>query len=161
MIERIHQKQQERMWLMKTKTAKIVCTLAVCVLVAGTVSARSHHHHRGSKDLHRAAAIVDIVTNSLVSLSVLSGNTPVVAPAPVVVTPTPVVAPAPVVVAPTPVVAPAPVVVAPAPVYVAPPPPPRPVYVAPPRRYYRPAPPPPRHHHAPAHRGGGHKGGRR
>ena len=138
------------MWLMKTKTAKIVCTLAVCVLVAGTVSARSHHHHRGSKDLHRAAAIVDIVTNSLVSLSVLSGNTPVVAPAP-----------APVVVAPTPVVAPAPVVVAPAPVYVAPPPPPRPVYVAPPRRYYRPAPPPPRHHHAPAHRGGGHKGGRR
>ena len=136
------------MWLMKTKTAKIVCTLAVCVLVAGTVSARSHHHHRGSKDLHRAAAIVDIVTNSLVSLSVLSGNTPVVAPAPVVV-------------APTPVVAPAPVVVAPAPVYVAPPPPPRPVYVAPPRRYYRPAPPPPRHHHAPAHRGGGHKGGRR
>ena len=138
------------MWLMKTKTAKIVCTLAVCVLVAGTVSARSHHHHRGSKDLHRAAAIVDIVTNSLVSLSVLSGNTPVVAPAP-----------APVVVAPTPVVAPAPVVVAPAPVYVAPPPPPRPVYVAPPRRYYRPAPPPPRHHHAPAHRGGGHRGGRR
>ena len=135
---------------MKTKTAKIVCTLAVCVLVAGTVSARSHHHHRGSKDLHRAAAIVDIVTNSLVSLSVLSGNTPVVAPAP-----------APVVVAPTPVVAPAPVVVAPAPVYVAPPPPPRPVYVAPPRRYYRPAPPPPRHHHAPAHRGGGHRGGRR
>ena len=120
---------------MKTKTAKIVCTLAVCVLVAGTVSARSHHHHRGSKDLHRAAAIVDIVTNSLVSLSVLSGNTPVVAPAPVVV--------------------------APAPVYVAPPPPPRPVYVAPPRRYYRPAPPPPRHHHAPAHRGGGHRGGRR
>ena len=135
---------------MKTKTAKIVCTLAVCVLVAGTVSARSHHHHRGSKDLHRAAAIVDIVTNSLVSLSILSGNTPVVAPAP-----------APVVVAPTPVVAPAPVVVAPAPVYVAPPPPPRPVYVAPPRRYYRPAPPPPRHHRAPAHRGGGHRGGRR
>ncbi|MBR4076889.1 MAG: hypothetical protein IKK25_08535, partial [Lentisphaeria bacterium] len=107
---------------MKTKTAKIVCTLAVCVLVAGTVSARSHHHHRGSKDLHRAAAIVDIVTNSLVSLSVLSGHTPVVAPAPapVVVAPTPVAAPAPVVVAPTPVVAPAPVVVAPAPVYVAP-----------------------------------------
>ena len=140
------------MWLMKTKTAKIVCTLAVCVLVAGTVSARSHHHHRGSKDLHRAAAIVDIVTNSLVSLSVLSGNTPVVAPAPVVTTP----------VVTTPVVTtPAPVVVAPAPVYVAPPPPPRPVYVAPPRRYYRPAPPPPRHHHAPAHRGGGHRGGRR
>ena len=136
------------MWLMKTKTAKIVCTLAVCVLVAGTVSARSHHHHHGSKDLHRAAAIVDIVTNSLVSLSVLSGNTPVVAPAP-----------APVVVAPTPVVAPAPVYVAPAPVYVAPPPPPRPVYVAPPRRYHRPAPPP--RHHAPAHRGGGHRGGRR
>ena len=148
------------MWLMKTKTAKIVCTLAVCVLVAGTVSARSHHHHRGSKDLHRAAAIVDIVTNSLVSLSVLSGNTPVVAPAPVVTTPvvtTPVVT-TPVVTTPV-VTTPAPVVVAPAPGYVAPPPPPRPVYVAPPRRYYRPAPPP--RHHAPAHRGGGHRGGRR
>ena len=128
---------------MKTKTVKIVCTLAVCVLVAGTVSARPHHHH-GSKDLHRAAAIVDIVTNSLVGLSILSGNTPVVT--------TPVVT--------TPVVTPAPVYVAPTPVYVAPPPPPRPIYVAPPRRYYRPA-PPPRHHRAPAHRGGGHKGGRR
>ena len=124
---------------MKTKTVKIVCTLAVCVLVAGTVSARSHHHHHGSKDLHRAAAIVDIVTNSLIGLSVLSGNSPVVT-TPVVTTP-------------------APVYVAPAPVYVAPPPPPRPVYVAPPRRYYRPAPPP--RHHAPAHRGGGHRGGRR
>lgn len=129
---------------MKTKTVKIVCTLAVCVLVAGTVSARPHHHH-GSKDLHRAAAIVDIVTNSLVGLSILSGNTPVVT--------TPVVT--------TPVVTPAPVYVAPTPVYVAPPPPPRPIYVAPPRRYYRPAPPPQRHHRAPAHRGGGHKGGRR
>ena len=133
---------------MKTKTVKIVCTLAVCVLVAGTVSARPHHHH-GSKDLHRAAAIVDIVTNSLVGLSILSGNTPVVT-TPVVTTP----------VVTTPVVTPAPVYVAPTPVYVAPPPPPRPIYVAPPRRYYRPA-PPPRHHRAPAHRGGGHKGGRR
>ena len=122
---------------MKTKTVKIICTLAVCVLVAGTVSARPHHHH-GSKDLHRAAAIVDIVTNSLIGLSILSGNAPVVT-TPVVTTP----------------------VVAPAPVYVAPPPPPRPVYVAPPRRYHRPAPPPPRHHRAPAHRGGGHRGGRR
>ncbi len=117
---------------MKKKTVKIICTLAVCVLVAGTVSARPHHHGGGGKDLHRAAAIVDIVTNSLIGLSILSGN------APVVTTP----------------------VVTPVPVYVAPPPPPRPVYVAPPRRYHRPAPPPPRHR-APAHRGGGHRGGRR
>ncbi|MBR4884592.1 MAG: hypothetical protein IKZ33_04685, partial [Lentisphaeria bacterium] len=94
---------------MKTKTAKLVCTLAVCVLVAGTVSARPHHHHHGggSKDLYRAAAIVDIVANSLVGLSVLAGK-------PVVATPA-VAAPAPVVVAPQPVVAPAP-----APVVVAP-----------------------------------------
>lgn len=132
---------------MKTKTVKVVCTLAVCVLVAGGLSARPHHHHRGN-DLHKAAAIVDIVTNSLVGLSILSGNTPaVVTPAPVVVTP-----PAPVVVTPPP-----PVYVTPAPtVYVAPPPPPRPVYVVPPARRYI-APPPRAPRRAPAH----HRGGRR
>lgn len=140
---------------MKSKTLKLVCTLAVCVLVAGTMNARPHHHRGGgSKDLYRAAAIVDIVANSLVGLSVLAGKAPVVA------APAPVVTPAPVVVAPTPVVAPAPVVVAPAPapIYVAPPPPPRPIYVTP--RHYRPAPPPPPRH-APRHHGGGHRGGRR
>ena len=75
-----------------------------------------------SRDLHKAAAIVDIVVNGLTGLSILGGNAPVY-------------------------VEPAPVLVAPAPVVVAPPrrvhvaPPPRRVHVAPPRRV-RVAPPP-------------------
>lgn len=119
---------------MKKKMIKIVCALSLCIFVAGAVSARPHHHHGGGRDLHRAAAIVDIVTNSLIGLNVLSGNAPVY------------------------VVPPAPV-----PVYVPPPPPPPPpVIVIPPRRHYRPAPPPRRHYkpappprrHAPPRRGG-------
>lgn len=84
------------------------------LFAATEASAHGHHHHHGSKDLHRAAAIVDIVVNGLTGLSILNGNAPVV-------------------------VQPAPTVVTPAPVYVAPS---RPVYVAPPRSVYRrPAPP--------------------
>lgn len=98
------------------------------LFTATEASARGHHHHHGSKDLHRAAAIVDIVTNCL---SILGGNAPVVVqPAPTVVTPAPAyVAP------------PSPVYVAPSrPVYVAPS---RPVYVGPSRPVYvRPAPSP-------------------
>ena len=62
------------------------------LFTATEASARGHHHHHhGSKDLHRAAAIVDIVVNGLTGLSILNGNAPVVVqPAPTVVTPAPV-----------------------------------------------------------------------
>ena len=98
------------------KTVKILAC-AAALLAASEASAHGHHHHHGSKDLHRAAAIVDIVVNGLTGLSILNGNAPVV-------------------------VQPAPTVVTPAPVYVVPPRPVRPVYrrPAPPRRVT----PPPR-----------------
>ena len=120
---------------MKTRTTKLICTLALCVLTLGALSARHHHGpSKGERNLRRAADIVSIVTNSLVGLSVLSGNTP--APA--------------VVVAPPPPPPPRPVIVTP------PPPPPRPVIVTPPPplpRHYRPAPPPRRHAPPPPRRG--------
>ena len=83
---------------MKNKTKNILMALAVigAVFTATEASARGrYHHHHGSKDLYRAAAIVDIVANSLTGLSILSGK------APVVVAPAPVVTPAPVYVAPS------------------------------------------------------------
>lgn len=117
---------------MKNSILKTVLTCCICVLFICAVNAHGHHRGGGSKDLYRAAAIVDIVTNSLIGLSVLSGNTPVIAPpAPVYTAPYP---------APVVVPAPAPVYTAPYPAYT------RPVYVAPPRIYRRPPPPPPRHH---------------
>ena len=118
---------------MKTRTTKLICTLALCVLTLGALSARHHHGpSKGERNLRRAADIVSIVTNSLVGLSVLSGNTP--APAVVVAPPPP----------------------PPRPVIVTPPPPPRPVIVTPPPpppRHYRPAPPPRRHAPPPPRRG--------
>lgn len=124
---------------MKNSILKTVLTCCICVLFICAVNAHGHHRGGGSKDLYRAAAIVDIVANSLVGLSILSGNTSAVVPAAVV--PAPVVVPTP---APVVVPTPAPIYTAPYPVY-------RPVYVAPPRIYRRPPPPPPRHH-------GGHHG---
>lgn len=127
---------------MKKSILKTFLTCCICVLFICAVNAHGHHRGGGSKDLYRAAAIVDIITNSLVGLSVLSGNTPVVVPTtPVYTAPAPVVVPAP-----------APVYTAPYPVYT------RPVYVAPPRIYHRPPPPPPRHH---GRHHGGHHGKRR
>lgn len=124
---------------MKRILLKTVLICCIGIFFIGNMNARPHHHH-GSKDLYKAAAIVDIVANSLIGLSVLSGNTSVIT-TPTYVTPT-YVTPTPVYVAPTPVY------VNPRPVYVNP----RPVYVAPPSRiYHRPAPPPRRHHHG--HRG--------
>lgn len=94
------------------------------LFTATEASARGHHGHHGSRDLHKAAAIVDIVVNGLTGLSILNGNAPVVVqPAPTVVTPAPVY------------VAPPPVVVAPSrPVYRRPAPPPRRVRTTPPPR---------------------------
>lgn len=127
---------------MKNSIFKTFLTCCICVLFIFAVNAQRHHRGGSSKDLYRAAAIVNIITNSLVGLSILSGNTPVVVPAtPVYTAPAPVVVPA------------TPVYTAPYPAYT------RPVYITPaPRIYRRPPPPPPRHHRR---HHGGHHGKRR
>ena len=89
--ERLTLKRREKM----KKSWKNTLMTFACIgalFTATEASARGHHHHHhGSKDLHRAAAIVDIVVNGLTGLSILNGNAPVVVqPAPTVVTPAPV-----------------------------------------------------------------------
>lgn len=131
---------------MKNSILKTFLTCCICVLFIFAVNAQRHHRGDSSKDLYRTAAIMNIITNSLVRLSILSGNTPVVVPAtPVYTAPAPVVAPV--------VVPVTPVYTAPYPAYT------RPVYITPaPRIYRRPPPPPPRHHRR---HHGGHHGKRR
>lgn len=128
---------------MKSSILKTVLSCCICVLFICAVNAQRHHRGGSSKDLYRAAAIVNIIKDSLVGLSILSGNTPVVVPVtPVYTAPAPVVVPAP-----------APVYAAPYPAYT------RHVYITPaPRIYHRPPPPPPRHHRG---HHGGHHGKRR
>ena len=48
---------------MKNSILKTVLTCCICVLFICAVNAHGHHRGGGSKDLYRAAAIVDIVAN--------------------------------------------------------------------------------------------------
>ena len=105
----------------------------LCAVILGAVTLNAGpHHHRGNKDLRKAADIINLVGASVNLL------TTVTQPQQTVVVHTP----------PPPPPAPAQVVV------VTPPPPPAPVVVVtPPRRpvTVRPVPPPPPRHQAPGH----------